>query len=73
MKKCDEQVYIALKEYIEENGYPPTIRELCNLTGKNSTSTIVSRLASLENSGKIDIRRNNNGKMMCRTISIIEN
>ena len=35
-----EKVLDALKKYIAENGYPPTVRELCAMTNLNSTATI---------------------------------
>ena len=35
-----EKVLTALKKYIAKNGYPPTVRELCELTNLNSTATI---------------------------------
>lgn len=67
MTNADMIVYNAIKEYINEKGYAPTIRELCELTGKSSTSTIHARLMSLEKSGYI---KTHNGK--CRTIQLSE-
>lgn len=42
-----------IKEYQKEHGYSPTIRELCNVTGK-CPSTIFSRLLVLEKYGAIE-------------------
>lgn len=38
--KIRYDVYKAIKEYIEENGYSPSIREICQITGKKSPATI---------------------------------
>lgn len=47
------QVYINIINYQRENGYSPTVRELCKMVGVSSTSTIVSHLKNLEESGFI--------------------
>jgi len=44
-----EKVLQALKKYIAKNGYPPTVRELCELTNLNSTATIHVHLDHLAN------------------------
>ena len=49
----DKIAYSAISEFIKENGYPPTIRELCIILGKSSTGTIQKRLESLESKGYI--------------------
>lgn len=56
-----------IKNYREENGYSPTIRELCDITGKGR-STIFKRLMVLEDRGAITTT---NGK--ARSIVVIEN
>ena len=71
MREADKRVFDALKEYIEKNGYAPTIRELCEITDRHSTSTIQARLFSLERKGFITVSRDDKGKMMCRTIKLI--
>ena len=50
---ADKIAYQAIAQFIKENGYPPTVRELCRLTGKSSTSSIQYRLRSLERKGYI--------------------
>ena len=35
-----QKVLTALKKYLAKKGYPPTVRELCELTNLNSTATI---------------------------------
>ena len=40
--------------YIEEHGYPPTVREIGQLTGLKSTSTVQHHLEVLRKEGKIE-------------------
>jgi SOS-response transcriptional repressor LexA len=47
------KIYKAIKNYIEKNGFSPSVRELCKLTGINSISTITSYLNKLEEGGYI--------------------
>lgn len=42
-----------LKEYVEENGYPPSIREIGTAAGISSTSVVSYNLQRLEESGYI--------------------
>lgn len=42
-----------LKSEIQKNGYPPTIREICNAVNLTSTSTVHSHLRTLETKGYI--------------------
>lgn len=58
----------AIKDYINEWGYSPTIRELCKITRKKSPGTIVPMLKRLKRDGYIDYEYNRN-----RTIRVIEN
>ena len=53
MTEQDKIAYSAIAEFIKENGYPPSVRELCRITGKSSTSSIQFRLKSLERKGYI--------------------
>ncbi len=48
-----EKVLNELKKYIANNGYPPTVRELCELTNLNSTATVHVHLDHLANKGYI--------------------
>ena len=66
MKTADIIVYNAIKDYINTHGYSPSIRDLCEVTGKTSTSTIKTRLDSLVESGYIEIE-----PTYARTIRII--
>ncbi|MCL2576565.1 MAG: transcriptional repressor LexA [Defluviitaleaceae bacterium] len=42
-----------LKAEIRRNGYPPTVREICEAVGLSSTSTVHSHLETLERKGHI--------------------
>ena len=55
IKEC--AVYDAILGYAREWGYPPTIRELCEMTGIKSTSTMYKRLDDIKRKGYIDIVR----------------
>lgn len=52
------KVLESIKQYILDNGYPPTIRELCGITGLKSTSTVYMYLGKLEKDGNIEIKKN---------------
>lgn len=61
-----EKVLKALKKYLSKKGYPPTVRELCNLTHLNSTATIQVHLKHLEEKGYIEKIKDRN-----RTIKLL--
>ncbi|MCL2840135.1 MAG: transcriptional repressor LexA [Defluviitaleaceae bacterium] len=42
-----------LKAEIRQNGYPPTVREICDAVGLSSTSTVHAHLETLERKGFI--------------------
>ena len=42
-----------LKKEIKRNGYPPSVREICDAVGLSSTSTVHSHLETLERKGYI--------------------
>ena len=42
-----------LKKEIKKNGYPPTVREICDAVGLSSTSTVHAHLETLERKGYI--------------------
>ncbi len=48
-----EQTYEFITKYIENNKYPPTIREICDNLNLDSTSSAVYHLKKLEKMGKI--------------------
>lgn len=60
MDKTD-LVYNYIVEFISANGYPPTVREICNHVKLDSTSSVVYHLKKLEEAGKI-IRNGNKNR-----------
>ena len=47
-----EQVMLDwISTHVREYGYPPTIRELCEMTGYSSPATTMARVRSLEKKG----------------------
>ncbi|MDD4327283.1 MAG: transcriptional repressor LexA [Eubacteriales bacterium] len=49
-----EAILEFIHEFIEANGYPPAVREICEGTGIRSTSTVHSHLKKLTESGKLN-------------------
>lgn len=56
-----EKVLTEIKVYIDKFGISPTVRELVNLVGVKSTSTIQRHLDGLVETGKI-VRENNESR-----------
>ena len=52
-----ERVYNFLVDYIEKNGFAPSIREICTGTNLKSTSSVRSHLVKLEDEGRIQMKR----------------
>ena len=48
-----ERIYQFIVYFVSENLYSPTIREICDGVGKNSTATISLYLEELEDIGRI--------------------
>lgn len=48
-----QRVYDFLVEFISQNGYSPSVREICNGTGLTSTSSVHRHLMQLEKEGQI--------------------
>ena len=71
-----EKIVIAIRYYWDEYGYPPSIRDLCNLvpgpvSGKAmSTSAMNYHLSVLEEEERIT--RAKLGKRVSRTIRLLE-
>ena len=49
----DYEIMDFIYECITENGFPPTVRELCELLGYSSTSTVHHYLKKLSANGVI--------------------
>ena len=52
-----ERVYSFLVDFIQKNGYSPTVREICVGTGLRSTSSVYAHLLKLEDEGKIEMKK----------------
>lgn len=52
------EVLLAIRNYIEREEMPPTLRELCGLLGIGSTNGINDHLAVLERKGYLRRKRN---------------
>lgn len=68
MTEKQEILLNAIKDYINEWGYSPTIRELCKITHKKSPGTILPMLKRLRRDGYIDYTDGRN-----RTIRVLDN
>lgn len=53
MSEMTYQVYEAIKGFIGEKQIPPSLQELCELTGLKSTSNVRYHLVRLEDMGLI--------------------
>jgi len=53
LTKRQKGVYDFLKSFIEENGYAPSVKELCDHFGKASLNTMHKHLLTLESKGLI--------------------
>lgn len=62
-----KEIYIIIKQFIEQKGYSPSIRELCNLSNRKSPATIQEYLITLKEKGYITYELGKN-----RTIRIKE-
>ena len=54
LTKRQQQVLSCIEEFIEEKGYGPTVREVCNKLGLRSPSTVHVHLRALEEKGLIN-------------------
>lgn len=55
-RELTERQKSILKEIVDfknENGFPPTVRELCDRTGLKSTSSVATHLVVLRDKGYI--------------------
>lgn len=56
----EQETLDAIKEFIRNKGYSPSVRDLCEMTNVKSTSTMQTRLGKLRQKGYIDIVRGAN-------------
>jgi len=53
LTKRQDEILTFIKEYVVNNGYPPTVREICTAIGVSSPATVHAHLQNLENKGMI--------------------
>jgi len=51
-------IYSAIKSYIAQRGYPPSVREIGQLVGLKSPSTVHRYLVNIKNQGLIAFEPN---------------
>lgn len=51
--KKEKEIYEYIKQQIDEAGYPPSVREICNAVGLSSPSTVHRYINNLEEKGYI--------------------
>lgn len=49
-----EKILKSIVSYIEEHGYSPSVRDICDMTGLKSTSTIKSHLDRMFRDGLLE-------------------
>lgn len=67
LTKKQDFILNCIKEFINENGYSPSIREICEIASLSSPATVYTHLIQLRKKGYINYV---DGKM--RTIRILE-
>lgn len=69
-----EEALRIIDKYIEENGYSPSVREIAEIMGVPSSSTIAVMIANMEKKGYIDAPKSHskNGNRIARTLKISE-
>lgn len=53
MTTRQDEIYKFIREHIQKQGYPPTVREICQGCSISSTSTVGYHLQKLEDKGFI--------------------
>lgn len=53
LNNSQEKILKEIKNSLEDRGYPPTVRELCNSVGLKSKATVHYHLTKLEKLGYI--------------------
>jgi repressor LexA len=54
--RMKEKILAYIKQFIEQNKYAPTVREICQGVGLKSTSTVHGYLHKLKVAGLIDFK-----------------
>lgn len=53
LSEKQKELYQAIGYFIDKNGYPPTIRELCQIVNNSSTAPVFDKLNKLRKKGYI--------------------
>lgn len=48
-------IYDCITDFVRQEGYAPSVREICDATGIKSTSTVHSHLQRLRDSGRLEV------------------
>ena len=62
-----ELILNYMTDFIKENGYPPTVREICAELDIKSTSTVHRYLKELQAEGRISMGENQNRAISIKT------
>lgn len=54
IEEKERQIFDFTAKYIEENGYPPSVREICSSLGVKSTATVYAYLNRLKSKGLLE-------------------
>ena len=54
MKGTREKIFNAIVYYISQHQYPPTVKEICNMTGLKSTSSVHNHITKLIDEGMLE-------------------
>ena len=65
MTKRLEEYYDIIKNYINKNGYSPTIREIGELAGTTSSATPMVMVRRLKSLGYIEYEKGKNRTIRC--------
>lgn len=57
MTKRQQEILLTINDYIQSEGMSPTVREICDMTGLKSTSTVHGYIKRLEKQGYIKIKQ----------------
>lgn len=67
LTKRQEEILVEIIRFKQKNGYSPTVRELCKVTGLKSTSSMAAQLRNLRSAGYITWIES-----MPRTITVVK-
>ena len=67
LSERQKEILAEIIRFKKENGFSPTVRELCKLVGLKSTSSMAAQLSNLIDSGHITWIES-----MPRTITVVE-